>query len=84
MVRSRCLRSKRVPAFADKIVDRVGAGDAFLAITGPLSALGAPLEMLGFIGNNMGAEAVATVGNRAPVSPSALMDRVRAMLAPSP
>jgi sugar/nucleoside kinase (ribokinase family) len=70
----------RVPAFADKIVDRVGAGDAFLAITGPLCALGAPLEVTGFIGSAMGAEAVATVGNRTPVGRPALTARMRATL----
>ncbi len=70
----------RVPAFADKIVDRIGAGDAFLSITGPLSALGAPLTITGFVGSAMGAEAVATVGNRAPVSREALSTRMRATL----
>ncbi|MDP2342920.1 MAG: PfkB family carbohydrate kinase [Deltaproteobacteria bacterium] len=70
----------RVPAFADKIVDRVGAGDAFLAITGPLSAIGAPLAVTGFIGNAMGAEAVATVGNRTPVGAERLIARMRATL----
>jgi bifunctional ADP-heptose synthase (sugar kinase/adenylyltransferase) len=71
----------RVPAFADKVVDRIGAGDAFLAITGPLSAVAAPLAMTGFVGNAMGAEAVAIVGNRTPVAPDALTARMHAMLA---
>jgi bifunctional ADP-heptose synthase (sugar kinase/adenylyltransferase) len=53
-----------VPAFAAKVVDRVGAGDAFLAATAPLVAVGAPMELIGFIGNVAGAEAVATVGHR--------------------
>ena len=70
-----------VPAFADKVVDRVGAGDAFLAITAPLAAVGAPLEVIGLVGNATGAEAVATVGNRTPVSPAALTARLRTILA---
>ena len=52
------------PSMAAKIVDRVGAGDAFLAATAPLAATGAPLDLLGFVGNVAGAEAVATVGHR--------------------
>ncbi|MBI2438539.1 MAG: adenylyltransferase/cytidyltransferase family protein, partial [Lentisphaerae bacterium] len=44
-----------VPAFARKVVDRVGAGDAFLAVTSLAAAQGAPGEMLGFIGNVVGA-----------------------------
>jgi bifunctional ADP-heptose synthase (sugar kinase/adenylyltransferase) len=53
-----------VPALATKVVDRVGAGDAFLAVTAPMVALEAPMEMVGFVGNVAGAEAVATVGHR--------------------
>jgi len=53
-----------VPALAGKVVDRVGAGDAFLSLTAPYVALGAPMDMVGFIGNVAGAEAVATVGHR--------------------
>lgn len=52
-----------VPAFARRVVDRVGAGDAFLAVTALAAAQGAPGEMLGFIGNVIGAEAVEIVGN---------------------
>jgi cytidyltransferase-like protein len=53
-----------VPALAAKVVDRVGAGDAFLSVTAPLVALGAPMDVVGFVGNVAGAEAVATVGHR--------------------
>ena len=53
-----------VPAFASQVVDRVGAGDAFLAITSLCAAQDAPMEVLGFIGNVVGAQAVATVGNK--------------------
>jgi sugar/nucleoside kinase (ribokinase family) len=53
-----------VPAMATKVVDRVGAGDAFLAVTAPLCRLDAPIDLVGFVGNVAGAEAVATVGHR--------------------
>ncbi|MBI2442242.1 MAG: adenylyltransferase/cytidyltransferase family protein [Lentisphaerae bacterium] len=52
-----------VPAFARKVVDRVGAGDAFLSATALAAAQGAPGEVLGFLGNVIGAEAVEIVGN---------------------
>jgi rfaE bifunctional protein nucleotidyltransferase chain/domain len=53
-----------MPSFANNIVDRVGAGDAFFAITSLASALNAPNEILGFIGNIAGALAVEIVGNK--------------------
>ncbi|WP_397569830.1 PfkB family carbohydrate kinase [Schlesneria sp. T3-172] len=56
-----------VPAFASNVVDRIGAGDAFLSITSLCAAQNAPMEVLGFIGNVVGAQAVATVGNQSPI-----------------
>jgi rfaE bifunctional protein nucleotidyltransferase chain/domain len=53
-----------VPAFAGPVVDRTGAGDAFLALTAPCVVQDAPMEIVGFIGNVVGAEAVASVGHR--------------------
>jgi rfaE bifunctional protein kinase chain/domain len=53
-----------VPAFTGRVVDRVGAGDAVLAITALCAARRTPMEILGFIGNCVGAMAVAVVGNR--------------------
>jgi rfaE bifunctional protein nucleotidyltransferase chain/domain len=53
-----------VPAFAGKVVDRIGAGDAVLSITAPCVYQHAPMEIVGFIGNAVGAQAVATVANR--------------------
>lgn len=53
-----------VPSFAQNIVDRVGAGDAFFAITSLAAAQSAPAELVGFIGNVVGALAVEIVGNK--------------------
>jgi rfaE bifunctional protein nucleotidyltransferase chain/domain len=50
-------------SLATHVVDRVGAGDTFLAISSLCAAVDAPLEILSFLGNVAGAEAVATVGN---------------------
>ncbi len=44
-----------IPAFAGNVVDTVGAGDAFLSITAPLVAAGAPAHQVGFVGNVVGA-----------------------------
>ena len=54
----------KVPAFAGEIVDRVGAGDAFFAITGLASCLGTQNEVLGFLGNVAGSIAVEVIGNK--------------------
>mgnify|MGYP000870268441 CR=1 FL=1 len=46
------------------LVDRIGAGDAFLGVTSLCAVQQIPLDILGFIGNVVGSEAVAIVGNR--------------------
>jgi len=53
-----------VPAFAQKVVDRIGAGDAFLSITALAAYLQASAELIGFVGNIVGALAVGIVGNQ--------------------
>jgi rfaE bifunctional protein kinase chain/domain/rfaE bifunctional protein nucleotidyltransferase chain/domain len=57
------------PALASKVIDPVGAGDAFFAFTAPLVAKKAPLDLVLFVGNAVGALAVQIVCNRAPVDP---------------
>lgn len=52
------------PSMANRIVDRVGAGDTVFSATSPLAKIGAPLEMIGLVGNCAGALAVQTVCNR--------------------
>lgn len=54
----------RIPAFTRTVVDTVGAGDAFLAVTAPLVAAGGGMEQIGFIGNAAGALKVGIVGHR--------------------
>ena len=69
-----------VPAFAQQIVDRVGIGDAFLSVTSLCVAQKAPMEIVAFIGNVVGAEAVATVGNRTPIERSYLLKHIVSLL----
>tara|TARA_B100002052_G_scaffold174686_1_gene158985 strand:+ start:1540 stop:3111 length:1572 start_codon:yes stop_codon:yes gene_type:complete len=58
---------RRIPAFTKTVVDTVGAGDAFLAITSPLVAAGGHMEQVGFVGNAVGAMKVGIVGHRASI-----------------
>lgn len=53
-----------VPAFATRVVDRVGAGDTVLSLTAMASFLGASNEVIGFLGNVVGAIAVGVIGNK--------------------
>jgi rfaE bifunctional protein nucleotidyltransferase chain/domain len=69
-----------IPVFSDKIVDRVGAGDAFLSITAPCAAAGVPMDVIGFIGNAVGALAVQIVCNRSAVEPVPLYKFITALL----
>ena len=70
-----------IPSLAVKVVDRVGAGDAFLSITAPLVAVGAPMDMVGFVGNVAGSEAVATVGHRSYIEREGLGKHIQVLLA---
>lgn len=68
------------PIFSREIVDRVGAGDAFLAVTAPCVAKNVPSDLVGFIGNAVGALAVRIVGNRSAVEPTPLFKFITALL----
>lgn len=69
-----------IPSLAGQIIDRMGAGDAFLSVTSLAAALGAPLELIGFIGNAVGAQAVATVGHRESISRASLIKFITTLL----
>jgi hypothetical protein len=61
-------------------VDRVGSGDAVLAVTSPLSALKVDPELIAFLGNLAGAEAVRTVGHRSFLTRARLIKIVKSLL----
>jgi rfaE bifunctional protein nucleotidyltransferase chain/domain len=69
-----------VPAFTNTIVDTVGAGDAFLAVTAPLARAGGRIDHIGFIGNAAGAIKVGIVGHRSSVQKVPLMKFITAVL----
>ncbi|OGI78945.1 hypothetical protein A3F19_02790 [Candidatus Nomurabacteria bacterium RIFCSPHIGHO2_12_FULL_37_29] len=67
----------RVPSLATKDIDRVGAGDAFFAITSALIYNNVPLEAVCFIGNMVGAIAVSIIGNKKSVTKKDLVDFIK-------
>lgn len=69
-----------LPAFAGKVLDRMGAGDAFLSLTALCVAQNAPLEVVGFIGNAVGAQAVAIIGHRTPIQRAPLYKHIESLL----
>jgi cytidyltransferase-like protein len=70
----------QVPVLSREIVDRIGAGDAYLSVTAPCVVAGYHPEVVGFIGNAVGALAVRIVGNRTPVEPVPLFKFINALL----
>ncbi len=69
-----------LPALTKTVVDTVGAGDAFFAVTAPLVAAGASLAGAGFIGNVVGALKVGIVGHRKSVEKPAVLKYLQTLL----
>ncbi len=70
----------RVPALTGTIVDTVGAGDAFFAISAPLVAAGARMDHAGFLGNAAGAMKVGIVGHRSSIDKVGYLKFLTALL----
>jgi sugar/nucleoside kinase (ribokinase family) len=68
------------PAFVSKSVDTIGSGDAFFAISSMALRIGAPDEVVIFLGNVAGAIAVQTVGNKNPITRQNLEKFVTSLL----
>jgi rfaE bifunctional protein nucleotidyltransferase chain/domain len=71
---------RRIPAFTGRAIDTMGAGDAFLAVTSPMVASGYDMEMIGFIGNAVGAIKIGIVGHRESVERIPLMKYLGTLL----
>jgi len=71
---------RRIPAFTGRAIDTMGAGDAFLAVTSPMVAAGHDMEMIGFIGNAVGAIKVGIVGHRQSVEKVPLLKYLNTLL----
>lgn len=70
----------QAPIFSSKVVDTVGAGDAFFSYTAPCFARSMPLDIITFIGNAVGAIAVQIIGNKKSVEKHELIEFIRALL----
>lgn len=70
----------KVPVFSERVLDTIGAGDAYLAVTAPCVFKNMPMEVVGFIGNAVGAMEVLIVGNRSAVEPVPLFKYIQALL----
>ncbi len=70
----------RVPAFSETVLDTMGAGDAFLSITAPLAAKGVPMDIVGFVGNAVGALKVKRIGNKEPIDKVSLYKYIDSLL----
>jgi rfaE bifunctional protein nucleotidyltransferase chain/domain len=71
---------ERVPAFASKVVDKVGAGDAVFAMASLLAKTGASLKVIGFLTNLVAANEVAQLGHQKSLSLSDLKKHSKAIL----
>lgn len=69
-----------IPALSSKVIDRMGAGDAYFSITAPCVFREYPLQMIGFVGNVAGAMASNIVGHRDNIDPDTLYKFVTTLL----
>jgi rfaE bifunctional protein nucleotidyltransferase chain/domain len=68
------------PVLSNEVVDTIGAGDAYLAITSLLAKNGNPPEEIAFIGNAIGAMAVQILGNKSFIEKIPLLKYIRTLL----
>ena len=69
-----------IPAFTKRVVDTMGAGDAFFAITAPLAKTGTSIAEVGLIGSIAGAIKVGIVGHRDSVDKVSVVKALTALL----
>ena len=65
---------ERQPAVTDKVVDTMGAGDAFLCVSAPFAASGLSMRELVRLGNIAGALKTGIVGHRGSVTKEAMQE----------
>lgn len=70
----------KVPALSTRVVDRIGAGDAFLSLAGLCAAKGLNAEVAAFVGSVAAAMDVQIVCNREPINPIGLNKYVSTLL----
>ena len=70
----------RVPALSSRVVDRIGAGDAFLSLASLCMARGLDSKVANFVGSVAAAMDVQIVCNREPIDPVNLKKYVSTLL----
>jgi rfaE bifunctional protein kinase chain/domain/rfaE bifunctional protein nucleotidyltransferase chain/domain len=68
------------PSLATNVVDRVGSGDAVLALTSVCVARGMPTEIVAFVANVIGAQKVQIMGNRSSMGRVSTFKFIEALL----
>jgi len=68
------------PALTTNVVDRIGSGDAVLAITSACVAAGIPADLVAFFANVIGAQKVKIMGNRSSIERAATIKFIQALL----
>lgn len=71
---------QRAPVLSTKVVDRIGAGDAFLSLAGISLGAGLPSELTTFIASAAAAIDVQIVCNRDPIAPVDLYKYITTLL----
>lgn len=69
-----------MPAFTERVRDRVGAGDALFVAVSLFLAVGAPQRIVGLFGNLAGAAMVSDLGNRHTVKAMDLLRHAQALM----
>ena len=70
-----------IPAFTTDVIDTIGAGDAYFAVTSLcVAATNLPMDVIGFLGNAGAGLKIRTVGNRTPIDPTSLHKFVEVLL----
>lgn len=70
----------KVPALSSRVIDRIGAGDAFLSLSALCLGKKLPAEVAAFVGSVAAAMDVQIVCNREPIDPVALKKYVSTLL----
>ena len=70
----------RVPALSSRVVDRIGAGDAFLSLSSICLAGGLDSQVANFVGSVAAAMDVQIVCNREPINASSLKKYITTLL----
>ncbi len=68
------------PSLAVNVVDKIGAGDAVLALTSGAVAAGIPAEVVAFLANVIGAQKVQILGNRTAIGRAPTLKFIASLL----